>query len=183
LGEPLTITAAETITLVGVPETITFGAIETLTVPPYTITLNNAATATGANVVLSTPANLTLTFPAIETITTGQSILTLSAPATATSSTTGTVIITDPLDVAPADPGTTALAALGPAPSPTLTPAVNQGFFNTTGANNSSGTNPPGFAIARTFSQVLAALYANATPGIAKGGFYFVGVNGKIVSV
>ena len=72
------------------------------------------------------------------------------------------------------------LPRLARAPSPTLTPAANQAFFNTTGANNSSGTNPPGFAIARTFSQVLAALYANATPGIAKGGFYFVGVNGKI---
>jgi hypothetical protein len=86
----------------------------------------------------------------------------------------------DPLDIAPVDPGTAALAAAGPAPTGTQTPVVNQGFFNTTGANNSSGTNPPGFAIARTFSQALAALYANATPGIAKGGFYFVGVNGKI---
>jgi hypothetical protein len=180
LGEPLTITATETITLVGVAETVTFPAIETLTVPPYTITLSNPATASGTGVVLSTPATVTLTFPAIETITTGQSILTISAPATATASSIASVILTDPLDVAPADPGTTALAAAGPATSPTLTPAVNQGFFNTTGANNSSGTNPPGFAIARTFSQVLAALYANATTGIAKGGFYFVGVNGKI---
>jgi len=180
LGEALTITAAETITVVSAPETVTYITIENLTVPPYTITLSQNASTTGSNVVLSTPASLNLTFPAIETITTGQSILTLSAPATATSSTTASVIIADPLDTAPADPGTTALAALGPAPSPTLVPAVNQAFFNTTGANNSNGTNPPGFAIARTFSQVLAALYANATPGIAKGGFYFVGVNGKI---
>jgi hypothetical protein len=180
IGEPLTITATETVTITGVPETVTFTAIETLTVPPYTITLSQPATASGTNVPLSTPAIVTLTFPTTETITTGQSIITISQPATATASSTASVILTDPLDVAPADPGTAALAAAGPAPSPTLTPAANQAFFNTTGANNSSGTNPPGFAIARTFSQVLAALYANATPGIAKGGFYFVGVNGKI---
>jgi len=87
------------------------------------------------------------------------------------------------MDVAPADPGTAALSAAGPAASPSLQPSVNQGFFNTGGASSSSGNNPAGFAFARNFSQVLAVLYANATPATAKGGFYFVGVTGKIIAV
>ena len=181
VGEPLIITAATTIS--GLPETITFNAPEIITVAPNALTMSLPATTTASNVALTTPGIVTFTFPTTETVTTGQSIITISQPATITASSTATVILTAPLDVAPADPGTPALAAAGPGPSPTLTPATNQGFFNTAGANNNSGTNPPGFAFARTFSQVLAALYANATPGIAKGGFYFVGVNGKIVVV
>jgi hypothetical protein len=60
---------------------------------------------------------------------------------------------------------------------------VNQGFFNTAGASSSNGANPPGFAFARTFSQVLAVLYANSTPATNKGGFFSVGVGGKINEV
>jgi len=75
------------------------------------------------------------------------------------------------------------LAAAGPGPSPSLVPEAIQGFFNTAGANTSNGATPPGFAFTRTFSQVLGVLYANVTPATAKGGFFDVGVNGKINAV
>ncbi|MGP8225552.1 MAG: ferritin-like domain-containing protein [Terracidiphilus sp.] len=180
----LVISETESITLVGTAETITYtGALAQFTVPPYILTLSQAATATGTNVALTTPALVTVTFPATETVTTGQSILSISQNATATASSTASIILSDPYDSAAADPGTAALAAAGPAPSTTILPVVNQGFYNTAGANNSTGTNPQGFAFARTFSQVLAVLYANTTPATKSGGFFSVGVNGKINAV
>jgi hypothetical protein len=80
----------------------------------------------------------------------------------------------------PFDPGTAALAAAGPVIDPTSTPAVYQGFFATPGSHNASSTTPAGFAYARTFSQVLAVLYANNATSIYEGGFFPIGVAGNI---
>ena len=184
VAAPLVVAQTQNITLVGTAETVTYtGAAAQFTVPPYILTVSQNATATGTNVALTTPALVTVTFPAAETVTTGQSILSISQNATATASSTASIILSDPYDSAAGDPGTTALAAAGPAPSTTILPVVNQGFYNTAGANNSTGANPQGFAFARTFSQVLAVLYANTTPATKSGGFFSVGVNGKINAV
>jgi hypothetical protein len=227
------------------------------------IPANTAITAVGVTTV-TLSNNATATITTAETVTIGQSSISISLPAVATTgqpiavSSTGYFLLSDPFDVAPADPatipatitansanvivqsliglasgqvvtgtgiaaGTTiaaplnttsatappytitfsvaptaagtsffvpALAAAGPGASPSLVPtanppqpSVNQGFFNTAGANSSNGANPPGFAFARTFSQVLAVLYANTTPATKTGGFFSVGVNGKINAV
>jgi hypothetical protein len=72
---------------------------------------------------------------------------------------------------------------------------VNRGFFATAGTLNASAATPAGFAFARTFSQVLAVLYGNETPGTYDGGFFpaaqpngdatntFGGVSGNITIV
>jgi hypothetical protein len=73
-----------------------------------------------------------------------------------------------------------ALAAAGPVIDPSSSPSVYQGFFATAGSANTTGNTPAGFAFARSFSQVLAALYANTTTGTYVGGFYPVGVSGSI---
>jgi len=57
---------------------------------------------------------------------------------------------------------------------------VYQAFFNTAGGGTSSASTPPGFAFARTFSQVLAVLYNSAAIQTFEGGFYPVGVSGNI---
>lgn len=84
------------------------------------------------------------------------------------------VVPTDGLDVPPYDPGSVAAAEAGPGSS--------GGFFATSGANGVNKT-PPGFAYARTTSQVLAIVYANSMTGTAKGGFYPNGMNGNIKTV
>jgi Ferritin-like domain len=76
----------------------------------------------------------------------------------------------DPLDVAPFDPNSAATAAAGPTGS--------GAFFATAGAASSSSLVPQGFAFTRSFSQVLAIVYANAASGTKQGGFFPSGVNG-----
>ncbi len=84
------------------------------------------------------------------------------------------VVPADNFDVPPYDAGSVMLAEAGP--------AANGGFFATAGANGVNKT-PPGFAYARTTSQVLAIVYANSASGTAKGGFYPNGMNGNIATV
>ena len=84
------------------------------------------------------------------------------------------VVPADGFDVPPYDPGTVALAEAGP--------TANGAFFATAGANGANKTSP-GFAYARTTSQVLAIVYANSATGTAKGGFYPNGMNGNITTV
>jgi hypothetical protein len=152
------------------------------------ITISTVATASGANETLTYGAVLTaittqtVTSPANETITIGQSTITISMPATVTGSTTALAVIADAngFDVAPVDPGSASAAAAGPVANSTATPTVYQGFFDTAGAASSSAATPPGFAFARTFSQVLAVLYASNTLNTFEGGFYPVGVSGNI---
>lgn len=84
------------------------------------------------------------------------------------------VVPADGFDVAPYDPGSVALAEAGP--------ATSGAFFATAGVNGVNKT-PPGFAYARTTSQVLAIVYANSASGTAKGGFYPNGMNGNIATV
>lgn len=83
----------------------------------------------------------------------------------------------DGYDIKPADPGTVALAQVGPT-------TATGGFFatlanGTTGQNNSYN----GFAFTRTASQVLAIVYGSTTAGTAKGAFFPNGVNGNIKAV
>jgi hypothetical protein len=79
----------------------------------------------------------------------------------------------DPLQVIPFDPGTAALAAVGPTNS--------GGFFPTAGGEG------PGMTPGRTTSQVLAIFFgapnAPAASGALKGGFFPSGVNGTITAV
>ena len=84
------------------------------------------------------------------------------------------VIPTDGFDVPPFDPGSVTTAEAGP--------TAMGGFFATAGANGADKTSP-GFAYARTTSQVLAIVYANSASGTAKGGFYPNGMNGNITTV
>jgi len=130
--------------------------------------------------VLTSPTTQAVSSPSFETITIGKSALTISLPAGASSSTTAIVVTTDPLDVAPVDPGTAALAAAGPAVDPSSSPKLYQGFFATAGSANATGTTPAGFAFVRTFSQVLAVLYGSTTAQTYEGGFFPVGVSGPI---
>jgi hypothetical protein len=132
--------------------------------------------------VLSTPALSTFSTPAALTFTVGQGSITISQPATGSTGAviTATIATSDPAEVVPFDPGTAALAAAGPVIDPTSTPAVYQGFFATPGSHNASSTTPAGFAYARTFSQVLAVLYANNATSIYEGGFFPIGVAGNI---
>jgi hypothetical protein len=66
---------------------------------------------------------------------------------------------------------------------------VYQGFFDTAGSATSSGNSPAGTIFARTFQQVLAALYNynSSTNTVAtqnyEGGFFPFGVAGNINSV
>jgi hypothetical protein len=84
------------------------------------------------------------------------------------------VVPADGFDVPPYDPGSVMQAEAGP--------VATGGFFATAGANGANKT-PPGFAYARTTSQVLAIVYANSATGTAKGGFYPNGMNGNIATV
>ena len=102
---------------------------------PYTVTISQAATASGTKVALSTPATVTLTIPTTETITIGQSILLISANATATASSTASVVYVDPYDNAPADPGVIAATVASGSTTVTVTSvaglAVNQVVLGT----------------------------------------------------
>ena len=147
---------------------------------------------------LKSPSGVNMTSPTTEAVTIstigvnssgvsnisiGQNTIAISLPATVLGGTTALVAAPDPQDVAPGDPGTAALAALGPALVPSSSPAILQGFFNTAGTGTSTANTPPGFAFARTFSQVLGVLYGFGTAqGIQSniGGFFPVGVGGNI---
>jgi hypothetical protein len=54
---------------------------------------------------------------------------------------------------------------------------VYQGFFDTAGTGNATGSAPAGFAYARTFSQVLGVLFTSNAPGTFDGGFYPVSLS------
>jgi Ferritin-like domain len=172
--------------------TITMSAPATTQPSGLPVTVSSPTTS-----ALKSPSGVNMTSPTTETVTVGtigvsstgvsnisigQSTIIISLPATVLGSTTALVAAPDPQDVAPGDPGA-ALAALGPAPVPSSSPAILQGFFSTAGAATSTANTPPGFAFARTFSQVLAILYGGGTAtGIQSniGGFFPVGVSGNI---
>jgi hypothetical protein len=185
----------------GIPSTATITAIGTNTI---TISANATSTASAPEVLTSpSPEALfgggetltiatteTLTTPTTETLTVGQSQIVLAGNATATGINTFYVVLTDPDDVEPGDPGSAATSAAGPVAVAGTSPAIYEGFFNTAGAGTNSATNTPaGFAFARTFQQVLAVLYgynsSNSTIATQnyEGGFYPYGVSGNIVSV
>jgi hypothetical protein len=96
------------------------------------------------------------------------------------------------MDVEPFDPGTAALAAMGPSaitiPSSIFSPSgptnsvVYQGFFDTAGTATASANTPAGFAFARSFGQVLSVLLGSTqtNPPTYQGGFFPVGVGGPI---
>jgi len=130
--------------------------------------------------VLTSPALTALSSATTEALTIGLGSITISQPATASGFITATIATTDPYEVVPYDPGTAALAAAGPVPDPTSSPAEYQGFFATPGSSNASSTSPAGFAYARTFSQVLGVLYGNTAISTYEGGFFPIGVAGNI---
>ena len=144
------------------------------------ITLSAAATATATGVALSSPTTITLTSPTNQALSVAKSTMTITQPANLTTSTTAIVVVADSLDVVPADLGTAAASAGGPAAVPSSSPTMYQGFFNTAGSGTGNANTPSGFAFARSFSQVLAVLYANTTIQTTQGGFYPVGVSGNI---
>ena len=166
----LTVTALSTITT---GEIITF---------PAEVTLNCLALqpVISGGEVLTSPTVSTLSSPASETLTVGQGTITISQAAITTGSGIATVATPDPYEVVPVDPGTAALAAVGPALDTSSSPPVYQGFFATAGTNNATGATPAGFAYARTFSQVLAVLYGGTATGTFEGAFYPEGVAGNI---
>jgi len=158
----------------------------------------------GATIKAIGAGTLTLSASAIATTTAaspaallvGNGSITLSAAATTGS--TGTFAVTDTVDVEPADPGTAALSAAGPAII-AGSGAPYEGFFATSGASSvnvdSPLVTPAGFAFARTSSQVLAILtgtgiaassgilmvnHAPTNGGGALGGFFPNGVNGLL---
>ncbi len=159
--------AGQLITGTGIPANATIASVNAAA---STLTLSANATATTAKLA----------------ITVGTTQVTLNKNLLGSGINTVTVIQPDSMDVQPADPGTAALSAAGPAAISGSSPAVYQGFFNTAGAATSNGSTPAGFAFARTFSQVLQVLINyNASNSIDanqnfEGGFYPVGVNGVI---
>jgi hypothetical protein len=170
----------------GIPTGTTVAAINA--VFPYTITMSANATATIiAAEVLTISGPETLTIPTTETLTVATGSITLSANATATATpVTFTIVTADADDVFPADPGTAAAAAGGQTALPGTSPAIYEGFFETAGAATGSGSTPGGFGFARTFSQVLSALYnGTTTPTVqdTSGGFFPNGVAGNINAV
>lgn len=217
-----TITSVSSITGLAVGQTIggmsipagtTITAIGTTS--PYTITMSQNAPTTEVG-FLTVVASITIgirtpvtTYPASSfSVSLGTAAVTISTPVTLTIPTASVTMSSpptvsgpnmvnavnaDPMDVSPVDPGTTALAAKGPAAAaaPTgaldgVTPAVYQGFFNTAGAATSGYGAPSGFAFARTFSQVLQCLYngtTTTTTQVTSGGFFPSGVGGNITAV
>jgi Ferritin-like domain len=93
--------------------------------------------------------------------------------------TIGAYLRADTLDVAPADEGSAALAAAGP--------AGTGAFFATAGASSATVADPAGVAFVRSTSQVLSILYGSggvvASSGTSSGGFFPGGVNGNIKTV
>jgi len=162
--------------------TINAAASGSLVIETVTITQNQSVSCfkTTALSSLNPSVAETITISTIETITVGVGTVTLSAPATATGGTTILMLTADSQDVAPADPGTAALAAAGPAAIIGSSPTVYQGFFDTAGSGTASANTPAGFTFARTFSQVLTVLYGSTTPSTYQGGFFPNGVAGSI---
>jgi len=80
----------------------------------------------------------------------------------------------DGFDVPPYDPGSVTAAESGP---------TSRGAFFATAGANAPGNTLPGLAYARTTSQVLGIVYANAATSTTKGGFYPNGMNGNITTV
>ena len=80
----------------------------------------------------------------------------------------------DGFDVPPYDPGSISAAETGP---------TSKGAFFATAGAPAPGHTLPGLAYARTTSQVLGIVYANAATGTNKGGFYPNGMNGNITTV
>ena len=58
----------------------------------------------------------------------------------------------------------------------------DQGVTDASGAANLVPTDNSSIVFSRTFSEVLHIAYADATPGVAKGGFFPAGVNGTITT-
>ncbi len=176
-------TGSQTITSVSVPSgtSVVPGMPVTGTnIPPLTVITAVDLTVTHT-VTISNP--VTTPFRA-GVLTVGQSIITLSEPATATSS---TYIGADPYDVEPGDPGVQVPPA-SPAAGPLTTPAslplgIPLGFYDTAATANATTVTPAGLAYARTFSQVLAILYANAVSSTYSGGYFPIGVAGSINTV
>jgi hypothetical protein len=152
-------------------------AVETITSPTI-------ETIVAGGEVLFAITTEAVSIPAAPALAIGKSTTTISLPAVLSASSTAIIVTPDPLDVAPFDPGTAAAAALGPTLNPASTPAFYQGFFETAGSGNATANTPPGFTYARTFSQVLAVLFANNTPGTYDGGFYPVSLSsyGYVIS-
>ena len=153
------------------PGTITFGGV--LTSGSTSVTGVSALTGLAVGMLVSGPL-----IPAGTTIATitAPATITLSAAAAAGSTTTAVIL-------AAYLPNAAALAAKGPQPIRLTSPACYRGFFDTAGAATSSANNPAGSTFARTFSQVLAAFYGNATPQTYQGGFFPTGVGGNIFTV
>ena len=173
----------------GTTITLSSPATVTVTTPVAFSSLSVVTLSTFTGAALSSPTTETITIPATEAVSVGLAQVVMAGNATATGINTIGTLLADSMDVAPADPGTTALAAAGPAATPGISPSIYQGFFNTAGAATSSANTPPGFAFARTFQQILAVLYnynattsGNSTQNFS-GGFYPYGVSGPINSV
>jgi hypothetical protein len=164
--------------------TITINAAATGSLVVETVTITQAQSVscfkTTALSSLNPAVAETITISTIETVTVGVGTVTLTAPATATGGTTILMLTADSQDVAPADPGTAALAAAGPAAITGSSPTVYQGFFDTAGSGTATANTPAGFTFARTFSQVLTVLYGSTTPSTYQGGFFPNGVAGSI---
>jgi hypothetical protein len=180
VGQPITgsfIPTGATITSLNAgaaTATISSPATSTNTAGVVNFTTYTDVTVLAGGEILTTPLPATVTTPSGVTLTIGQSAITLSQPIATTVTqgiVTATVVGSDPLDVAPVDIGPGVIST-GPAPDPSSLPTVYQGFFATAGTGNATGNTPPGFAYARTFSQVLAALYTSTSPGSFNGGFY-----------
>jgi hypothetical protein len=229
VGQPITgafIPSGTTITAItGSNSTITMSqnALGNTGTAVETITSYQVETILAGGEVLFSPTTGTVNIPAAQAMSIGKSTLTISLPASLSASTTAIIVNPDPIDVAPADPGSAAAAAAGPSPdiawkstvsysvgqivsyggvyyinvlaAPALnlgnvpsastnwqvtssSPIVYQGFFATAGTGNATGSTPPGFAYARTFSQVLGVLFASTAPGTFDGGFYPVALSG-----
>jgi len=172
----------QTITGTGIPAATTIKTIGT-----GTLTLS--ANATASSTVASPTA-----------IAVGTGSITISSNATVTGVST-VFAVTDTVDVMPADPGTAALSAAGPAiiPGTGTSQTPYEGFFATSGASslnvNSPLVTPAGFAFARSSSEVLAILtgtsatassgilmvnHAPTNGGSSAGGFFPSGTGGLL---
>jgi hypothetical protein len=186
------------------PAYLTFTGVITSGSPTVSSVSNTAGLIVGATITgtgIATGAKITAITTPSEAFGTGT--ITMSANATA-STPTGTPSPTtlietntpgDGFDVEPVDPGASqvsALATTGPLlVAGTSNPPIYEGFFNTASIANGTETTPAGFAFARTTSQVLTILYSTysttpavpAYPGLAKGGYFPLGMNGAISGI
>jgi hypothetical protein len=198
LGSIAGILTGQTIAGTGIPSSTTVTAIGT-----NTLTISNNATLTNVGAaytvsapetiyaggqLLTTPTTAAVTSPTTLAITIGLTQITIAAAATATGTNNISIVVPDPQDVEPGDPGSATISASGPSAIAGTTPAFYQGFFNTAGATTFNSTTPPGFAFARSFQQILGVLFGyNPTNALIvtqsfEGGFYPFGVSGTITS-